>query len=447
VLTLSAPNEYTGTTTISGSTLSLSNTAALSTTTGLTLAGGTLLRSTLHGAVVNAPITIGTAGSNVRISAPTNIPGDQTPTVLTLNGAIGGDGNVTFTSSANSNTVNTVLLNAQSTYAGSTLLDTSGTTATQTFVRLGTHNALPATTVVTIDGQAGTGSGRRIELDLNGFNQEIAGLTNVTRNLRIQRVVNSDAAPAATLTVNNGSDYTYSGRLGDGGANFGLTKSGAGIFTLTGSLSYAGDTTVTAGTLSLGSTNGGNNLSTMTVASGAKLKLTYAGTDTVAALVINDVPQAGGVYGHTDSGATNGGQGVGFFDTYFEAGSGTLTVPVGFASWIAGTFANGTVTNQGPDDDDDNDGISNLLEFAIAGQDPTVPNAAIGSFDGSKLSFTKRAGTSGLTYAIEESTDLGDTDGWQEVTGGSYTNNATTISYTLPGGQAKDFMRLKVSSN
>ncbi len=162
VLTLSGPNEYTGTTTVSASTLSLSNVAALSTTTGLTLAEGTLLRSTLHGAVVNAPITIGTTGSNVTISAPTNVPGDQTPTVLTLNGAIGGDGNVTFTSSATSNTVNTVRLNAQSTYAGSTLLDTSGTTATQTFVKLGTNNALPTTTVVTIDGQVGTGGGRRI---------------------------------------------------------------------------------------------------------------------------------------------------------------------------------------------------------------------------------------------------------------------------------------------
>ena len=38
------------------------------------------------------------------------------------------------------------------------------------------------------------------------------------------------------------------------------------------------------------------------------------------------------------------------------------------------TFANGPVTNQGPDDDDDNDGISNLVEYAIDGQDPTVPN-------------------------------------------------------------------------
>ncbi|MGA0899189.1 MAG: hypothetical protein ACO3SO_02150 [Luteolibacter sp.] len=113
-----------------------------------------------------------------------------------------------------------------------------------------------------------------------------------------------------------------------------------------------------------------------------------------------------------------------------------------FAGWIAGTFANGTVTNQGPDDDDDGDGISNLLEFAIDGQDPTVPNASVGSFTGLELSFTKRAGVTGISYAIEESTDLGVGDPWAAV---AATEDATSISYTLPGGPAKDFVRLKVT--
>ena len=49
-------------------------------------------------------------------------------------------------------------------------------------------------------------------------------------------------------------------------------------------------------------------------------------------------------------------------------GPGTLTVTVvtssNFSSWITGTFANGTVTTQGPNDDNDKDGISNLVEFS-----------------------------------------------------------------------------------
>lgn len=117
----------------------------------------------------------------------------------------------------------------------------------------------------------------------------------------------------------------------------------------------------------------------------------------------------------------------------------------GFSSWITQIFANGTVTNQGPNDDDDNDGISNLVEYAIAGEDPTVPNPTIGTFTGGALSFTKRGDASGLTYAIQESTDLGISDGWDEVTGGSYVNDANTISYTLtPGTPPKNFLRLQV---
>ena len=128
-------------------------------------------------------------------------------------------------------------------------------------------------------------------------------------------------------------------------------------------------------------------------------------------------------------------------------GDGT---PAGFSSWITGTFANGTVPGgqQGPNDDFDKDGISNLVEYAIAGQDPTVGNPTIGTFSAGTLSFTKREGTSGLTYAIQKSTDLGITDAWIEVTGGSYVNDASTISFTLtPGTPAKNFLRLQVLSN
>jgi hypothetical protein len=136
-------------------------------------------------------------------------------------------------------------------------------------------------------------------------------------------------------------------------------------------------------------------------------------------------------------------------------GDGTLTVAtgpaIGFAAWITGTFANGAVPidRQGPKDDFDNDGIPNLIEYAIAGQDPTVGNPIIGSFTANTLSFTKRDGTSGLTYAIVQSTDLGLADDWTEVPAGeSYVNNATTISYILtPPTPPENFIRLQVIQN
>jgi autotransporter-associated beta strand protein len=83
----------------------------------------------------------------------------------------------------------------------------------------------------------------------------------------VQRIVNSDVAAAATLTINNTDDFIYSASLGSGangsvssiptpgstnGNNFGLTKKGAGFFTLTGNNTFYGPTKITAGILSLG---------------------------------------------------------------------------------------------------------------------------------------------------------------------------------------------------
>ena len=119
----------------------------------------------------------------------------------------------------------------------------------------------------------------------------------------------------------------------------------------------------------------------------------------------------------------------------------------GFSTWITGTFANGTVTNQGPDDDDDNDGISNLLEYAIAGEDPTVPNPSVGTLTSNSLSFAKRGDAVGLTYAILESTDLGVSDDWTEVSAETYVNDVTTISFGFtPGTPPANFLRLEITN-
>ncbi|MEY3894802.1 MAG: hypothetical protein RLZZ214_321, partial [Verrucomicrobiota bacterium] len=186
--------------------------------------------------------------------------------------------------------------------------------------------------------------------------------------------------------------------------------------------------------------NPGNDASTVTIASsGATLNLTYTGTDKVDKLFIGATQLAAGVYGPS---ATSIPQ---------ITGTGTITVASGpaggFSSWITGTFANGSVAinKRAANDDPDNDGVSNLVEYAILGQDPTVSNTAIGTFSGSTktLSFSKRLDASGITYAIEESTDLGIADAWASVT--PTVNTASTISYTLPGGPAKDFQRLKVT--
>jgi hypothetical protein len=133
-------------------------------------------------------------------------------------------------------------------------------------------------------------------------------------------------------------------------------------------------------------------------------------------------------------------------------GDGTLTVgtvtPPGFSSWITGTFANGTVApaQQGQAADPDGDGVSNLLEYAIAGLDPTVPNGTPGTFAGNLLSYSKRLPLDAtLSYKIEQSVDLGVTP-WAEVPAGvDYVNDGTTISYALPTTLPRNFIRLKVT--
>ncbi|MFZ9938028.1 MAG: hypothetical protein ACO3JG_13375 [Luteolibacter sp.] len=63
----------------------------------------------------------------------------------------------------------------------------------------------------------------------------------------------------------------------------------------------------------------------------------------------------------------------------------TLAVLSVYQVWAEGAFAN-ELTENGPDDDPDGDGLVNLLEFAF-GADPTAPNpAALAYSDGSVVS-------------------------------------------------------------
>ena len=119
----------------------------------------------------------------------------------------------------------------------------------------------------------------------------------------------------------------------------------------------------------------------------------------------------------------------------------SLLQPATYDSWA---FARG-LPAMSAGGDFDGDGISNLVEYAL-GLTPTVPNKPPGTLTGSVLSFSKGAdavANGDVSYAIEESDDLGATDPWSAVT--SYTtNNSTTISYTMPSGKTKNFARLRV---
>lgn len=130
--------------------------------------------------------------------------------------------------------------------------------------------------------------------------------------------------------------------------------------------------------------------------------------------------------------------------TFTEAtGVLALTAPGGadYSSWAS---ANG-IPGEPASGDFDHDGLSNLIEYAL-GKNPTASSTPAGSLSGGVVSFAKGADavTNGdVTWAIQESDDLGVSDPWATVT--PTTNNSTTISYILPTGKPKVFVRLVVN--
>lgn len=180
-------------------------------------------------------------------------------------------------------------LGGVSTYTGNTFINNG-------MVRLTAGNdRLPTGTVVNLGQAASNNLGT---LNLNGFNQEIAGLNSVagTNAATNNNIVESTAA--AALTLGGSGDYSF----GDGSnANSGvirgaisLVKSGAGTQSLGDTNTYTGTTEVTGGTLIV---NGDQSAATgaVTVATGG----TLGGTGTIGGAT---TVESGGFL----TGATNG---------------------------------------------------------------------------------------------------------------------------------------------
>ncbi len=389
-LVLNQANTYAGLTTVGGGNLTIAAGGALGSTAagtvvangaslvlsdGVTIAGESLTltglgngqRGALRVASGNATwagnVTINNAGFEVRLAGSVAAGG-----TLSITGVIsGGDSTgITATASGYRPTVvvrsdsvtDTAVLSGASTFAGDFAVWAGR-------VRLaGGDNRLPTTARLVASSFI---AGQANRFDLNGVNQQLAGLADAdaANSSGALTTVTNDSATPSVLTLAHSDNTTFSGPVG---GNLALVKSGAGTAALTGAISYSGDTTVSGGVLALAQSGLADGADVRL--SGGVLALNFAGTDTVRSLYIGGVQQPAGVYGASGSGATT-------VDAAF-AGTGTLTVSEGpaadpFASWASGFGLTGP--SAAADADPDADGSANLLEWILGGN-PTVADAA-----------------------------------------------------------------------
>lgn len=246
-----------------------------------------------------------------------------------------------------------------------------------------------------------------------------------------------NVAGVDTLTVGaNDASSTFDGVIQQSQPRtYALRKIGTGTLTLTSLNTYTGNTTVEDGTLAVAQPNFAD-ASTVQIgleeSSPAVLHLPNAGTDIVTELIIDGISQPGNgqVYHAGNSGGAITGLGS------IQVG----TAPSGYASWVTAN----NVT-EGETGDDDKDGITNLVEYAL-GLDPQASSPAAGSFTGNTLTFVKGslAKTAGdVTYEIETSSTL-EVGSWSTA---AALETADDISFLLPSNVpgGKVFGRLKVT--
>jgi autotransporter-associated beta strand protein len=198
---------------------------------------------------------------------------------------------------------------AQNTYSGTVTVNPFNNMAGSYLYLIGTNALVNATIVLAGDNTLANGRmgvptlvfGSGTSADGPGYTT-IGGLGGSGSLILADTLIISAGPPASAsysygipvaLTVgNNNSSSTYSGVMSGAGS---LIKVGTGTLNLTGANTYTGNTTVNGSTLELAQATLATN-STVSIASGAKLKLDFSTGDRVAALVLNGVTQSSGVY-------------------------------------------------------------------------------------------------------------------------------------------------------
>ncbi|OQA98084.1 MAG: Serine protease EspC precursor [Bacteroidetes bacterium ADurb.Bin217] len=250
-LTLSGNNTFSGTTSSSGGIIQVNNNSAFGTGevslnsgaerinfgTGISLSNNITINTGVTSSTGNGAIKAGTGGTlsgTITINASTSAGGHFSSGIgankITITGAINSSVPVVFRSGD-------VDIDGSGTY--SELVIGAGT------LKILSNNGISTSALLNIRSDWGNTT-----IDINGFDQTLTGITQ-TAGAYSNTITNTGAA--ALLTINNSTNYTYSGQI-TGAIE--LIKQGTAKLTLTGENTFTEDVTISAGSLQIG--NGGN---------------------------------------------------------------------------------------------------------------------------------------------------------------------------------------------
>jgi uncharacterized repeat protein (TIGR01451 family) len=393
-LALAVANTYSGGTVLSGGTLTVGNNGALGTGT-LTITLGALSATGAAVTLANAVTLGGNLTVNgslaVTFSGAVTLTGNRTLGIVaptTISGIVGETGGSwTLTKTGNG----ALVLSAANTYSGGTAL-TAGT------ITVGNNSALGTGTLTVTSGAIAAGSAP-VTL-ANPLT--LGGNFTVTGSQALTFTGTATLTLTRTITVTNTGSTTLAGNIGQSASGLGLTKAGTGKLILSGTNSYTGATTVTAGTLLV---NGSQAGSAVSVNSGA----TLSGTGTVGAVTA------------VSGGVVAAGAGTGL--------PGTLTV-------TAITLPSGSSFNAALNGTTAGSGYAQLIASGTINLTGSTLNVSLG--------FTPAIGNS---FTIIKNTGAGAIVGTFKglAQNGTFTQNGMVFQISYTGGSGHDVVLTRTS--
>jgi autotransporter-associated beta strand protein len=355
-LTLDSANSYSGNTVVNGGTLVANGSSAVAGTTSFNVAGGATL--VLSGSVAGAAWPAATVTGAGTVSMP-----------------LAGGGNVGLNLDMSAFTgildITNGMMAVNPFYSPLFRSPTNGTIKVEdrTTLYLG-WTGFSLNSTVALYGGTDNGEGYGV---LRG--------DNATQNGAVILGANSTIGCA-------GGTFTINGVISDGGNGFGFAQVQSGTVVLTATNTYSGPTTVNAGGTLQCNNPGALGSGALSINTGGKVNLNYSGVHTAAAVTLGGVPQTGGTYGSSISGATHTN------DTFFSGTGVVRPAPSKLNNMLTFSFgALGSATING----------TNITMLVPGGTDVThlAPTYTVSpGATGSPVSGTTNNFTSPQTYTV-----------------------------------------------